>query len=84
MLESVIEQLGLSSEQAFFWAVHTGAELDLLLPLGRRRVGIEIKRTAAPKTTRSIHTAIDNLNLRKVAVILAGRESYRLAADLGL
>ncbi len=82
MLESVIEQLGLSNEQAFFWAVHTGAELDLLVPRGRHRVGIEIKRTAAPKVTRSMRTAIDDLNLREVVVIHAGRESYRLAAKV--
>ena len=82
MLESVIEQLGLSSEQAFFWAVHTGAELDLLLPRGLRRIGIEIKRTAAPKTTRSMRTAIDDLNLKEAVVIHAGRESYRLAAKV--
>ena len=82
MLETVIEQLGLSSEQAFFWAVHTGAELDLLVPRGRHRVGIEIKRTAAPKVTRSMRTAIDDLNLQEVVVIHAGRESYRLAAKV--
>ncbi len=82
LLESVIEQLGLSNGQAFFWAVHTGAELDLLVPRGRHRVGIEIKRTAAPRATRSMRTAIDDLNLREVVVIHAGRESYRLAAKV--
>ena len=82
VLESAIEQLGLSNEQLFFWAVHTGAELDLLVRRGRRRIGIEIKRTAAPRTTRSMHTAIDDLNLQEVVVIHAGRESYRLAAKV--
>ena len=82
MLESVIEQLGLSNEQAFFWAVHTGAELDLLVPRRRHPVGIEIKRTAVPKVTRSMRTAIDDLNLQEVVVIHAGRESYRLAAKV--
>ncbi len=80
MLESVIEHLRLSSQQVFFWAVHTGAELDLMVSRGNHRVGIEIKRTAAPKATRSMHTAIDLLNLKEVVVIHAGRESYRLAA----
>ncbi len=82
MLESIIEQLGLPNEQAFFWAVHSGAELDLLLPRGRHRIGIEIKRTAAPKVTRSMRTAIDDLNLHEVVVIHAGRASYRLAAKV--
>ena len=82
VLESAIEQLGLSNQQLFFWAVHTGAELDLLVRRGRHRIGIEIKRTAAPRTTRSMHTAIDDLNLQEVVVIHAGRESYRLAAKV--
>ena len=79
VLETVIEHIGLSDEQAFFWAVHTGAELDLLVARGRHRIGIEIKRTTAPKVTRSVRTAVDDLDLAEVVVIHAGADSYRLA-----
>ena len=96
MLESVIDRLGLRDDEAHFWATHGGAELDLLIARGAKRVGIEIKRTTAPKVTRSIKTAIADLDLDEAIVIHAGKESYRLAegiravaanrleADLGL
>ena len=82
ILETVIEQLGLPEERTFFWSVHSGAELDLLVSQGRRRIGIEIKRTTAPKVTRSMRTAAADLNLAEVVVIHAGPESYRLARNV--
>lgn len=82
LLETVIEQLRLPEERAFFWSVHSGAELDLLVSRGRRRIGIEIKRTTAPKVTRSMRTAAQDLNLAEVVVIHAGAESYRLARNV--
>ena len=36
------------------WRTQAGAELDLLLFLKGRRIGIEIKRADAPKMTRSM------------------------------
>ena len=82
LLETVIEQLGLSEERTFFWSVHSGAELDLLVSRGRHRIGVEIKRTTAPKVTRSMRTAALDLNLAEVVVIHAGAESYRLARNV--
>ena len=35
-------------DEAWFWATHNGAELDLLLLIQGRRVGVEIKRVDAP------------------------------------
>ena len=82
LLETVIERLGLSEERTFFWSVHSGAELDLLVTRGRRRIGIEIKRTTAPKVARSMRTAAEDLKLAEVVVIHAGAESYRLARNV--
>jgi hypothetical protein len=31
-------------DAAYFWATHQGAELDLLLLRGERRIGVEFKR----------------------------------------
>ena len=96
MLESIVDGLNLGDDEAHFWATHGGAELDLLITRGTKRVGIEIKRTTAPKVTRSIKTAMADLHLAEAIVVHAGKESYRLAervravaahrleADLGL
>ena len=96
MLESIVDRLALRDDEAHFWATHGGAELDLLIARGTQRVGIEIKRTTAPKVTRSVKMAIADLALAEAVVVHAGKESYRLAervravaanrleADLGL
>ncbi len=80
VLETVIDRLGLTDEQVHFWAAHTGAEMDLLITRGRRRIEIEIKRTSSPKVTRSVRSALDDLDLSEAIVVHAGRDSYRLAA----
>ncbi len=78
LLENIVDRFGLPEEQTRFWAAHTGAEIDLLVARGRRRIGIEIKRTTVPKVTRSIRTALADLELAEVVVVHAGPESYRL------
>jgi len=78
-LRELVERLGARREEIFFWATHAGAELDLLIVRGRRRFGFELKRTAAPKTTASIRTALDDLRLDRVDVIYPGEHTFPLA-----
>lgn len=78
IVEAIIDHLGLQGDQAHFWATHGGAELDLPLMRGAKRVGVEIKRTSAPKVTRSMRIAMDDLGLEEAIVVYAGHESYRL------
>ena len=74
----LIAHLGAQPEECFFWKAHTGAEVDLLIVRGRERSAFEIKRSSAPRTTRSMHTAIDDLAIERLDVIHAGRETYPL------
>jgi predicted AAA+ superfamily ATPase len=57
--------------------VHNGSELDLYLPL--RNLGIEIKRMDAPKRTRSMDIAIEDLRLERLLVVYPGSRSYELS-----
>jgi predicted AAA+ superfamily ATPase len=66
------------ADESYFWATHQGAELDLLLFRGGRRIGIEIKRSDAPKMTPSIRSAMNDLRLDALVVIYPGREAYAL------
>ena len=66
-------------QQAFFWATHQGAELDLLLLQGSRRIGVEFKRTDAPRTTPSMRIAIDDLKLDALYVVYPGAHLFRMA-----
>jgi predicted AAA+ superfamily ATPase len=79
MLQEIVTRLGVRPEECYFWATHTGAELDLLVVRGRRRLGFEIKRTVAPKVTKSIHIASADLKLERLDVIYAGTETFPLA-----
>ncbi len=75
-----IEQV-LASEphdESWFWATHQGAEIDLILRCGDRLLGVEIKRADAPRITPSIRTALEDLNLERVAVVYPGSTRYPL------
>jgi predicted AAA+ superfamily ATPase len=79
VLRELIERLGARPEEVFFWATHAGAELDLLVVRGRRRIGFELKRTASPRITPSIRTALDDLHLERVDVVYPGEHTFPLA-----
>ena len=66
------------SDQAWFWATHQGAEIDLLLRRGDRMLGVECKRADAPRLTPSIRTAQTDLQLERVAVVYPGSRRYPL------
>ena len=66
-------------DEAFFWATHQGAEIDLLLRRGGRLLGVECKRTDAPRVTPSIKIALADLELDRVAVVYPGERRYPLA-----
>jgi predicted AAA+ superfamily ATPase len=64
--------------EAYFWATHNGAELDLLFFYKGKRYGIEVKFSEAPEITRSMQTALHDLRLTHLWVIYPGAESYQV------
>ena len=77
-IHELIAHLDAQPEECYFWRAHTGAEVDLLVVRGRQRRAFEIKRTSAPRTTRSMHTAMEDLHLDRLDVIHGGRDTYAL------
>jgi predicted AAA+ superfamily ATPase len=67
------------ADDAYFWATHTGAELDLLLLKDGRRLGVEVKRADAPRLTPSMRAALHDLRLEQLTVLYPGETSYLLA-----
>lgn len=65
-------------DQAYFWATHQGAELDLLLLKGNQRIGVEFKRADAPIVTRSMRIAAEDLRLDALYVVYPGQHRYAL------
>ena len=85
----VIEQIlgAVPTREAYYWRTQAGAELDLLLMLGGRRIGIEVKYTDAPTFTKSMAGALADLKLDRLWVVYPGTKRYSLntrAEALGL
>ncbi len=78
-LNEVVIRLGARPEECFFWGVHTGGELDLLVVRGHRRRGFEFKRTDSPRTTRSMHSALARLHLDQIDVVHPGPLTFPMA-----
>jgi hypothetical protein len=66
-------------DEAWFWATHAGAELDLLMIKGARRVGVEFKRVDAPRLTPSMRIAMRDLRLDALYAVYPGNRRYPLA-----
>ncbi len=65
-----------------FWSTHSGAEVDLRLSVDGRTVGVEVKRTDSPKTTKSMHAVIDSLELDHLYVVHGGPHTFPLAEKI--
>ena len=73
-LEQVLQTLKLS--EAFFWATHSGAEIDLFFLAQGRRFGVEVTFNEAPHVTRSMHIALGDLDLDHLWIIYPGQHAY--------
>lgn len=66
-------------DEAYFWATHAGAEIDLLIFKDGRKLGVEYKRVDAPKITPSIRIALEDLQLDHIAIMYPGTQRYALS-----
>jgi len=82
VIEQIIRQLDASPEECFFWATHSGAELDLLIIRGNKRLGFEIKLTSSPRVTPSMNSALTTLGLTDIVVIHAGEKTFPLGRKI--
>lgn len=82
VIEQVICWMGLRTEECFFWATHGGAELDLLIVKGRKRIGFEVKLTSSPWVTPSMRSALSDLKLQRLYVIHSGEETFQLGQNV--
>lgn len=78
-LEQILHSHDVSADNAYFWGTHAGAELDLLVLRGTQRWGFEIKRSSAPRMSRSLHVAISDLGLTRASIVYPGTQRYALA-----
>jgi len=70
------------TRDVYFWATHTGAELDLLVFKQGRRYGFEIKYADAPAMTKAMRIAVNDLNLHKLFIVYPGKDAYALDKNI--
>lgn len=75
-IEQIINVLG--TRDTYYWATHAGAELDLMVMVKGKRYGFEFKYSDAPGRSRSMNSAVQDLNLEHLWVIYPGQQEYML------
>ncbi len=80
VVEQVLAVTG--DRHAYYWGTQSGAELDLLLTIGGKRYGVEVKYADAPRLTRSMQVAMTDLQLSRLFVVYPGAERYSLAKGI--
>lgn len=80
VIEQILSVVG--DRDAYYWATYSGAEIDLLLTHNGNRIGIEIKYSENPSTTKSMHVAIQDLNLDKLFIVHPGPHSFPITDSI--
>jgi len=62
----------------YFYGIHSGSEFDLFILHQGKRIGVEFKRVDAPRPTRSMHIALEDLQLDQLWVVYPGTRRYAL------
>jgi uncharacterized protein len=73
-IEQVLQAV--APAEAYFWATHNGAELDLLFLQNGRRYAVEVKFNEAPTVTKSMRTALADLQVEHLWVVYPGQHAY--------
>lgn len=80
VIERILDRVG--EWHAFFWGTHGGAGVGLVLNWSGRRYGFDVKYKESPKTTKSMRTALDALDLERLFVVYPGADRYDLDARI--
>ena len=74
VIEQILSWAG--ERNAYFWATHSRAELDLMVLAKGKRWGIEVKYQDAPTITKSMRMAMQDLKLERLWVVYPGPTGY--------
>jgi len=78
VIEQILSVTGI--RDPYYWGTQAGAELDLMITVKGKRVGVEVKYADAPRLTRSMRIVLNDLKLSHLYVVHPGTARYDLAA----
>jgi uncharacterized protein len=77
VIENIISELDRWTPAFFKTAV--GAEIDLVLTKGRKRIAVECKASSAPEVEKGFWNALKDLGIKEAWIIAPVKESYPVA-----
>jgi uncharacterized protein len=83
-LEHVLQMINPVKGSYFYWAVHNGPEMDLVIERPEGLFGFEFKASTVPQVTDSMKKSIRELNLRKLWIVYPGSEKIQISPDICL
>ena len=81
-LEAAARAIGKRNEELSFWATHSGAEVDLFWQERGKNWAAEFKYADAPRLTKSMASAMKDLELVHLWVVYPGDRAYPLAPNI--
>lgn len=80
VVDQICAQLPEGASVAFYRTA-AGAELDVVVERGNKKVGFEIKFSAVPKVTKGFWQSLSDLNLERAYVLAPVEQGWPLAAN---
>ncbi len=77
-LDCAWRSVGKTDELAYFWATHSGAEVDLFWQHEGKNWACEFKYADAPTMTKSVYIALEDLKLKKLWIVYPGKKQYSI------
>jgi len=81
-IEEMVLFLSKRDNEVFFYGTHGGVELDLYWQENSMHIGAEFKYMDAPRTTKSMRQAMEDLSLDHLWVIYPGDKTYALEKNI--
>lgn len=80
VIENIVSQL--PRWDVSFFRTSNGAEIDLLLTRGKRRIALEIKSSTSPKISTGFRSSIETIAPEKAYVIAQVEDAYPVADNI--
>ncbi len=80
VIENLIDHY--KDEEAGFYRTSNGTELDLVIRIGKKRIGIECKASTVPKPGKGIYIAMDDLQLDETWIVAPVKDAYPINSKI--
>jgi predicted AAA+ superfamily ATPase len=81
VIENIASVIG-DHAKIWFYRTSAGAELDLVIEIGSKRIGVEIKRSLTPALTKGGYHSISDLDLDATYIVYPGTDQYSIRNNI--